>query len=172
VTRRPLLVGEGPSRTGDRWWRFPLSGSPARVLCSCAGWEPQGPASEPGSWTWALYERFETVNVFTRWRESSPWSVVAARERAEGIWQYAVRERVPAVVLLGRRTAAAFEVGSDYYAWRGQEPEEIALGGPALPRLVVLPHPSGRNLLLNEPATRERIGRVLREAVSVCGPAD
>lgn len=154
---RPLLVGESPSRSGDRYWRFPLSGSPARVLCQCAGWEPDGPAEELGSWTWALYARFVTVNVFERFRTATPWSVPRARDRAAAIWQMAVIEQRPAVVLLGRRTAAAFEVAADFYEWR----ETTGV----LPRLVVLPHPSGRNLLLNEPTTRARIGKTLRAAV-------
>lgn len=154
---RPLIVGESPSRSGDRFWRFPLSGSPARVLCECAGWEPHGPAEDLGSWTWALYARFVTVNVFERFRTATPWSMPRARDRAEAIWQTAVIERRRAVVLLGRRTAAAFDFAAPFYEWRGTTPE--------LPRIVVIPHPSGRNLLLNEPTTRERIGEVLRSAV-------
>lgn len=155
----PLLVGESPSRSGDRFWRLPLSGAPARVLCQCAGWEADGPAAQLGSWTWALYSRFETVNTIERYADASPWSAPRARERGEAIWVAAVRERRPSVVLLGRRVAAAFGlVDVDFFAWRGG-------GGVAMPRVVVLPHPSGRNLLLNEPRTRERIGRALREAV-------
>jgi hypothetical protein len=36
----PLLVGEQPSRTGDRFHEFPLSGAVAQTLCQMAGIPP------------------------------------------------------------------------------------------------------------------------------------
>lgn len=155
----PVLVGESPSRTGDRYWRLPLSGAPARTLCECAGWPPDGPGI--GGWTWALYERFTTVNVFARYAEATPWSLPRARARADAIVNEAIIEAMkwtgdaPRFVLLGKRVAAAFGVGHvDFY-----RVVRLAVG-----TAVVIPHPSGRNLLLNSPETRERIGRALREA--------
>jgi hypothetical protein len=82
MDRRPFVVGEGPSRTGDRYYRFPLSGAPARTLCTCAGWEPDGPRAQIASWTWALYAKVRTRNVFRRYAESVPWSKREARVRA------------------------------------------------------------------------------------------
>lgn len=147
----PLLLGESPSRSGDRFWRFPLSGAPARTMCRMAGWEPDGPESELGSWTWALYARFETRNLFPRWADAERWSAPGARERwteiyAEGPW--------PAVVLLGRRVAAAVCDGPPYHEWVVHQ---------SLP-MVVIPHPSGLNRLLNDPDERERCGATLRAA--------
>jgi hypothetical protein len=156
---KPLLVGESPSRTGDRYHRFPLSGAPARTLCTCAGWEPDGPASEPGSWTWALYDRFETINVFRRWHEATPWSAPEARVRATRIVDNHQRTRT--FVLLGARVKAAFGVTAPFFTWVTYCPDGEAIG-----RIVAIPHPSGRNLLLNEPAMRDAIGATLRYAVS------
>jgi uracil-DNA glycosylase len=159
--QKPLMVGESPSRTGDRYHRFPLSGAPARTLCRAAGWEPDGPASELGSWTWALYGWFETVNVFSRYADATPWSAVIARQRAIEI----VKDSRPGtIVVLGNRVAAAFGIldSSNPFVWL--EWSSAAIGHSY--RIVRIPHPSGRNRLLNDPAMREAVGRTLREAVS------
>jgi hypothetical protein len=150
---RPLLVGEAPSRTGDRFHRFPLSGAPARVLCLCAGWEPDGPASDLGSWTWALYSRFETANVFPRSAQSRPWD----RDRARASAAILSAGGHSHLVLLGRKVADAFGVGKLAYF----EPWQLVAGQ----RLVVIPHPSGRNLLMNDDVVREQTGIALRNAV-------
>lgn len=158
MIERPWIVGEGPSRTGDRYWRFPLSGAPARVLCTCAGWDAiDGDRHDPGAWTWALYEQFATVNLFKRWADSSPWIQSKARERALEIAVQMVDAEAAAVVLLGKRVAAAFGHTLPFFEWDKARPIQQ----------VVIPHPSGRNLLLNDPRTRERIGQTLREAVAV-----
>jgi hypothetical protein len=79
---RPILLGEAPSRAGDRYHAFPLSGRPARVLCELAGIPPQEEGSTYGRWTWALYERFECRNLFERYADATPWSAPRAREAA------------------------------------------------------------------------------------------
>lgn len=154
----PTLVGESPSRTGDRYHRFPLSGAPARTLCQCAGWPPDGPGTHLRDWTWALYARFTTVNVFPRYADATPWSAPAARERAAAIVYRAMQEEDQLTfVLLGRRVAAAFDMG-DVEPYEIVERRSLAY----VARLVAIPHPSGRNLLLNSSDERERIGATLR----------
>lgn len=101
------------------------------------------------------------MNLFRRYADSTPWNKDRAAGNAGRLWGEACRERRPAVLLLGRRVADAFDVGdADYFDWRGGSVE-------GLPRIVVLPHPSGRNLLLNDPGIRDRVGRTLREATNV-----
>lgn len=153
---RPWIVGESPSRTGDRYHRFPLSGAPAKVLCTCAGFPPEGEASDLGSWTWALYDRFVTANVFKRYADAMPWSAAEARGRALHLAIKMYDAEAPAVVLLGKRVAAAFGHVLPFFEWDEGRPI----------RQVVVPHPSGRNLLLNDARTRDAIGATLREAVA------
>lgn len=160
------MVGESPSASGDRFWRYPLSGAPAKTLCRCAGWAPDGPASELGSWTWALYARFVTRNIFVRHADAVPWSRGAAADRARAIYDEAALMAHPApptIVLLGRRVAAAFALGE--YEFGRPVVVPPLLPGAVVSRIVVLPHPSGRNLLMNDPATREMVGAALRMAV-------
>jgi len=115
---RPVLLGEAPSRGGDRFHAFPLSGRPARVLCELAGIPPQAEGSQYGRWTWALYERFECANLFDRYADATPWSTPAARVRAAalldelkpagpGVLLPSYNVPLPVVVCLGRRVQAA-----------------------------------------------------------------
>jgi hypothetical protein len=64
---KPLLIGEAPSKSGDRYWMFPLSGAVAQTLCEMAGISPQPGGSRYGRWTWALYDHFECENLIERW---------------------------------------------------------------------------------------------------------
>src|SRR5882757_7259680 len=79
---KPMLVGEAPSRGGDEYHRYPLSGPPARVLCRLAGIEPDGRGTTYGRWYWPLRERFLAVNLVERYADAEPWSAPRARERA------------------------------------------------------------------------------------------
>lgn len=161
VLLRPLLVGEAPSRGGDRYHSFPLSGPPARVLCQLAGVPPDPDGSTYGRWTWALYDRFECVNLIERYAQAEPWSVVRARQHA-----VALRGRLEGrvVVCLGRRVHQA--VMDSFYL--GEEPfHQWVTFAPYTTRLVGVPHPSGLNRALNDPAERERCGDTLRAALSL-----
>lgn len=169
----PVLIGEAPSRLGDRYYRIPLSGRPARVLCTLAGIPPQEEGSTYGRWTWALYERFECANLFERYAQATPWSVPRARERAD-----ALRDELAGrvVVCLGRRVHAAVWQASRLAVYgnaAGDAPEfhsfaplRLAVGKP-LAHVVAIPHPSGLNRALNDPAERERCGATLRAALEL-----
>lgn len=158
--KKPLLLGEAPSRGGDRYHFFPLSGPPARTLCTLAGISPEPEGSTYGRWTWALYERFECRNLFERYAQAEPWSVPRAREQACEL-EADLRSRV--VVCLGRRVQAAILAAVDadrdaaFHEW---------LTTPDATSLVSIPHPSGLNRALNDPAERERCGETLRSALA------
>lgn len=59
------------------------------------------------------------------------------------------------LVLLGANVARAFQV-------YGQEPCQW-VWSPLGPRVMLLPHPSGRNLWYNDPDNHRRVRRALRE---------
>jgi uracil-DNA glycosylase len=154
---KPLLVGEAPSRRGDRYWMFPLSGPPAKVLCELAGIPAQPGGSTYGRWTWALYDVFETVNLIERFKDAEPWSAPRARDRARELAEV----HAPLVaVLLGRKVAAAWGLADRPVGeWGPALP-----GGLPVPEVVCLPHPSGLNRTLNDPEVRALMGRGLVEA--------
>jgi uracil-DNA glycosylase len=164
VSELPVLVGEAPSRGGDRFHHFPLSGPPARVLCVLAGIPPQEDGSTYGRWTWALYDRFECRNLFARYRDATPWSAPAARGRAEAL----AEELAPRVVVcLGRRVQAALHgalglavPAVPFHEWRTGQPDEPTAW-------TTIPHPSGLNRALNDAAERERCGETLRKALDL-----
>lgn len=161
----PLIVGEGPnSRATERY--PPLSGRPGMVLAKMLGLDPDPDGSTWGRWYWPLRERFDTVNLFDRHQRS--WSAPRAREAAGIVPLAAVN------VLLGRRVAAAFSVGHVGYHERfriapeGLGADDITPSDEAY-EAVVIPHPSGLNRLLNDPAERERCGESLRWALGQAG---
>lgn len=134
---RATLVGEmpGPRSLADAPL-FPLPGSSGARLARLAGM------------THVEYlASFERVNLF---REPREWSTPAARERAREV--ASTRRKL---VLLGARVAAAFGVET-----RGWQPDAT---GSAV--CAAVPHPSGRNRVLNEEHERQRVGRTLREAL-------
>ena len=151
----PVLIGEAPSKAGDRFHNLPLSGPPARVLCRLAGIPAQDEGSPWGQWTWALYEHFECCNLIKRYKDAEPWSVPRARVRAVQLLQKEdLGRRI--VVLLGARVAAAFghQDKTGWFMWH-EHPFEH----------VVIPHPSGRNRALQVPAVRALTGDALRHAM-------
>lgn len=131
----PLLLGEAPSKQGDRYHAFPLSGRPARVLCEAAGIPPQPEGSTYGKWTWSLYEHFDCRNLIERYADATPWRVPTARDHARAILAE-LRDRdpddaptpdalgytptaedfpppVPVIVCLGRRVQKAMALALD-----------------------------------------------------------
>jgi uracil-DNA glycosylase len=159
----PLQVGEQPSRTGDRYHRFPLSGAVAQTLCQMAGIPPEEEGTRYGRWTWALYDKFDCVNAIDRYQ---PWDARHAALRVAGLIE-PLRE---VVVFLGRRAGQAY-IDS-------QAPADSVLDGvdwcewvvdPASPtgrrEVVVIPHPSSRNRLYNDADVRKRSGKVIKQAM-------
>lgn len=153
--RSPALIGEAPSRTGDYYYHFPLSGAVARRLCGLAGIPPLPGESMYGRWTWALYECFDCYNVFERYAEATPWDRTRALVRASEIGDE-IKVKSDAVVLLGRRVQAAFGHESDFYEWVDH----------GWFRVASIPHPSGLNRLLNDDHHRRMCGVTLRAAMS------
>ena len=152
-----------PSRSGDRYHQFPLSGAVAQTLCQMAGIAPQPEGTRYGRWTWALYEAFDCVNAIER---HGPWVIAdaAAHLRDE------LETEREVVVLLGRRAqeayaqtqAPAYSVVEDldFYEWVVDEASPTARR-----EVCVLPHPSGLNRVYNDPAARRVAGRILHEAI-------
>ena len=152
---KPLLIGEAPSKTGDRFAEFPLSGNPARVLCNIAEFPPDAEGG-PGKWTWALYERFECHNLIRRYKDAEPWQPALAQERAEEILERQDVPERPVIVFLGRKVGTAFGLHDMFFEWRELEDGPVS---------IMLPHPSGRNRLLNDPGVRAWMGGNLRKAI-------
>lgn len=156
----PLLLGEAPSRTGDRYWMFPLSGAVAQSLCEMAGIPPQPGGTRYGQWTWALYEHFDCQNLFERYQGpkgvGADFPAEPARRLGEAILP-SLGGRV--VVALGARLPLALGLGqANFYHWGCSAIEPIF-------QFVAIPHPSGLNRRYNSYAERERAGAVLRESM-------
>lgn len=160
----PVLIGEAPSKGGDRYHMFPLSGPPARVLCTAAGIPPQEEGSTYGRWTWALYERFECRNLIERYADAAPWSAPRARAAAVALADDLL-DHGRVVVCLGRRVHAAMCSGLDLGPPR--DPHEWVTVAPSGASFVAVPHPSGLNRVLNDPGEREALGATLRRAAEL-----
>lgn len=161
----PLLVGESPSRSGDRYHHFPLSGAVAQTLCTLAGIPPLEGESRYGQWTWALYDKFDCVNTLDRYPRTGGWPRDLAARSMAGL----IEPEREVVVLLGRRAQTAYDDARAPAAplLLGREMSEWVTdkASPTGRREVVcLPHPSGLNRQLNDASVRLRMGQVLREA--------
>ncbi len=157
----PLLLGEAPSRVGDRYHNFPLSGAIGKRLCEFAGIEPDEKGSKYGRYYWPLREHFDCINAIERYEDAYPWHVEVARERVRRYLEEEGEEGPMVVVALGTKAFDAVAGirgrGTDWGEW-------IQVG---IMRVVMLPHPSARNLLYNNPKMRDLAGRILREAIEV-----
>ncbi len=153
---RPLLLGEAPSKSGDRYNRFPISGRVSETLCRLASIEPEKEGSRYGRWYWPLREVFSVGNVISRYATAYPWSIPRA-QRAWSHWLLSEEVRGPLVVIcLGRRVQRAVGLGAD------REWGEWLFSGDLA--AVAIPHPSGLNRTLNDADVRLRVGRTLDEA--------
>jgi hypothetical protein len=102
------------------------------------------------------YEAFSALFVPRNLLPEYPgraWPGDAARKAAA-----ALRTQAGVVpwVLLGRRVATAFGLGAASYFWW----YEMSFGPT-----VVIPHPSGKNRLWNDPGVADRVGDTLQEAM-------
>lgn len=154
---KPLLVGDMPSRGGDKHWRTPLSGGVARLLCRIIG-IPEQEANR--RWTAALYERFDCTNAMLRRRA---WDLEQASSELR-TWLEDERE---VVVLLGTRAQEAYV--------RMTDPAESPVEWHSFYEWVVDPNsPTGRREVVVIPhlasfsrtgSMSRRAGRILREAI-------
>lgn len=160
---KPLLVGEMPSRSGDRYHMFPLSGAVAQAMCQMAGIPPQEEGTRYGRWTWALYDNFDCVNSIER---HGKWDSTVAGERLRGL----IEPEREVVVLLGRRAQTAYVRMCEpapslisrlpYWHWRLDMASDTGRR-----QVAVVPHPSSRNLIYNHSDPRVKTGEVLRAAI-------
>lgn len=151
-TRRPLLLGEAPSKAGDRFYMFPLSGNPAVRICRLMGWEVKGAAY------WTLIDHFETLNAIERHADAYPWSTARSKARWRE-WLRAERlkpDETLVVVCLGRKAAAAVGLHDvhPFGSWTKMGRVQV----------TVCPHTSGRSRLWNEPSTAQLVKKILTEA--------
>ena len=96
----------------------------------------------------AAYERLDKMNLCV-----GTWGVTRARQRAGQVLR-AYRT----VVCLGARVREAFG-GPEFFAIARRGPER----GQWRQTIASLPHPSGRNLLWNEPGARGRARRLMMD---------
>lgn len=101
---------------------------------------------------------FDRANLLPLWpgpsgRKGAAFPVVAARLLADRMIGRFRFDRT--VVLLGKRTAAAFGLSVGYF-------EPVMIGRATV---LVVPHPSGVNRWFNEPANVRRMARFMRRIV-------
>lgn len=136
---RPLLVGEAPCRKGGE----PFTGRAGKVLEDLAGFPPR--------------REFDCVNLLQQWPgqdgQGSAFPAHDAQVAAAAMLAVLPQGRV--VVLAGKRVAGAFGIRAPeflhWYLVRGKV-------------VGVMPHPSGINRWLNDPANRSAAGAFLRSA--------
>ncbi len=137
---RPLLVGElNPHGADPRYALYPYP--PA-----CAGARLRVIL---GLSLLSYLRRFDRANLCT-----GRWSIAEARRRAGELWQAGH----PAAILLGARVCAAWGVAFEPFS-RTRRLD----GGAAL---VILPHPSGRCRLWNEPGAADRARALLADILA------
>lgn len=168
----PILIGEAPSKSGDRYHMVPLSGRVAETLCKLAGIPPLAGESRYGQWTWALYDHFDCENLIERYPgaqgKGASFPIEVARPLAVEMIPD-LKDRV--VVVLGSRLKSLFTLANDFYVWHENVVTFDRHGKVASARCqaVGIPHPSGLNRMLNDEAERDRCGEVLREAMRRAG---
>ena len=98
-------------------------------------------------------------NVFESPDAGVPWRPDAAKMRALGM--LGIFEPGTRVIVLGKRAGQAFGV-QDFPLYQWVSFQRVMTGDVLW--VANVPHPSGRNRVLNDPRERERMGRFLREA--------
>lgn len=142
---RLVLVGESLGGKPPHDPALALTGPTGRNLCKWAGWD------------WDDYLRLATrLNLF----EDPPerWDKEEAARRAVALVPRLVGKRV---IFLGAKVSAAFGIWvlKPQFRW-------FDLGyGPRGAKGAVIPHPSGRNRVWNDPAVREAAREFLADAL-------
>jgi hypothetical protein len=140
-----VLVGEAPGpRTSSRLplFPYPVNSAGGRLL-RYSGMEVRD-----------YLARLHRMNLFS---ELGRWSAPAARERALTCASRIGALGIKRAVLLGAKVAAAF--ASDFGLW------DRATWGPL--EVVVIPHPSGQNLIYNDSHEQRRAGVAVRWAAGL-----
>jgi hypothetical protein len=138
-----LLVGQAPSRSSGRATAF--DGSSGKRLAKILG-IPWG----------SFYDYFDTANLFKRWPgkhggkyayrdKGDRFPLGSARRSAKRLEK--TFPSYPVVTFAGSRTARAFGYQVPFFTWFDRRDGGVGM---------VIPHPSGTNLLYHEPRTRLR----------------
>lgn len=142
--RRVLLVGEqNPYGPDQRYALFPEPPN-------CAGWRLcHKVLGIPRRIYMSHYDRVNLCN--------GPWRVRDARQAAAAILD---KPEWRVLVLLGAKVTAAF--GRDFRPFTSLWVQEDY--GSDQRKMVILPHPSGRNLIWNDPSSYVRAREILAHA--------
>lgn len=138
-----LFVGEQPGTPGGEAF-VPYGRGTGVRLARLAGMDPH-----------AFRHTFEFINLMS-W---GTWSVPSARMAAFQIMPTAKRVGARRIVLLGKRVAEAWGYGD-----HNKAPYFREFGDDGL-RVVVIPHPSGRNRMWNDTRNVKRAEKLLRRWV-------
>ena len=158
---KPLILGEAPSKTGDSYWQFPLSGEVGRRLHEMAGLDIDVGASTYGQYYWPLKREFDLANVIERY--PGPGRGAGAdfprRQAQAGLLLLTSEGELPegrVIVCLGRRVLKLLVPGElPFYKW-------VKLNGWVI---AGIPHPSGLTRNYNDRREWELAGRTLRGAI-------
>lgn len=184
--QRPLILGEAPSRSGDKYFMCPLSGAVGERLARWAGLEPQPGGTRYGQWYWSLVEAFECRNLLERYPgpqgKGAALPMGPARAAAAELEAELDGRRV---VLLGSRLPAALSLPwpAPMFEWY-TSPRRIPTNtlpmedGEHVLRLgtefeyAVIPHPSGLNRTYNDPLNVRAASAVLRRCLEPDAPLE
>lgn len=161
----PLLLGEAPSKSGDEFYKVPLSGAVGVRLAKWSGVVPEDlPASDYSGHYLPLRKAFECRNLIKRYPGAQGRGASFPRDLARPAWE----ELLPTlddrtVVLLGSRlfflTGLATPGGGALF-FRWFTPNWCA-------RVAAIPHPSGLNGMYADKAHVRSASRILHEARAV-----
>ena len=151
-----LLIGQAPSRSGGRDRAF--DGDSGKRLARYL--QMDGGLAE-------LFEHFDTVNLLSRWpgkhagryayRDKGDRFPIAPAMRRAGALER-VFSMYPVVVFAGRKVARAFRYDFPFLNWFDRRDGGLGL---------VIPHPSGCNLLYNDGVTQHAMRKCLRGAMKL-----
>jgi len=158
---KPLILGEAPSKSGDKYYMFPLSGAVGQRLCVLAGLPSESGGSPYGRYYWPLAKRYELRNLLERYPGvKGRGAAFPYADALEALRLIEPELQGRTTVLLGRRLARLLGAPDEFFAWRQTTPSTW---------LTAIPHPSGLNRLYDSPEVRESASRVLQEALVCSG---
>lgn len=184
--QRPLILGEAPSKSGDKYYLCPLSGAVGERLARWAGLEPQPGGTRYGQWYWPLVAAFECRNLLERYPgpqgRGAALPMGPAREAAAELLPELDGRRV---VVLGTRLPAALGLRWPapmfewhHFPWLSPSQallreQGLAVGvGDVEFEYAVIPHPSGLNRAYNDPLVERAASAVLRRCLEPDRPLE